>query len=313
MKAFKKLALVAAISAAPFAQAELVSIDDAVMSDMTGQAGITIELSTNVTIDSLTYSDTDGLPSGGAGVEGSLILSTIEFGGAVQGDSFDEVKIDIDVDSEAGLVIHLGGTDLQGILTGTNPVDFGLRVGSVEVGTAAAANVVLASGIVIEGNLGPVDIAITNRADIGAGQQDVTDFISVSAYFEVTNGSMDIDVLGLGITNLEVYGSDAFAASSNATYAGLSAIGGGDDRWAHVAMLIGTTSTSYNTFDGAAFVTVDIDSALNVNVTSMAMNVEMDLSMGTIFDGTDDVAQSLGHLNIQGLDLSGTSLTIYGH
>ncbi len=303
MKGFQKLALVTAIAAAPFAQAELTSIDDAALSDMTGQAGITIELSTHVSVGDITYTDTDGLGTGA----GTIVLDTIEFGGALAGSNFDEVKIDIDVDAEAGLVIHLGGTDLEGILDGTNPVDFGLRVGSVEIGTAAAANVTLASGIDIQGNLGPVDIVISNRA---AGV-DVNDFISVSAYFEVTSGSLDVDVLGLGIEGLTIgNNNDAFLNSTNATYAGLATLGAGDDGWAHVAMTIGAADTTYNTFDGAAFVTVPVTQALTVSIASMAMDIGItNLTMGSI--GANK--QSLGSVVINDLDLSGTSLTIYGH
>ncbi len=102
MKGLKKIALVAAIAAAPFAQAELTSIDDAVLSDMTGQAGLSIELSTAVTIASLTYTDTDGHTAGG-NVAGSIGVNGIAFGGAtVAGGAlatddalFDNIKIDI--------------------------------------------------------------------------------------------------------------------------------------------------------------------------------------------------------------------------
>ncbi len=96
MKAFKKLALVSAIAAAPFAQAEMVAIDDALMGEMTGQSGISIELDATVSIGSVIYTDTDQ--------GGSLELNTIVLGGnggalnAVSG-SLKDIKIDIDVDT----------------------------------------------------------------------------------------------------------------------------------------------------------------------------------------------------------------------
>jgi hypothetical protein len=67
MKTFKKLALVTAIATAPFAQAEMTSIDDSLLGEMTGQAGISIELDTAITIDTFTYTDTDGAETGNAG------------------------------------------------------------------------------------------------------------------------------------------------------------------------------------------------------------------------------------------------------
>lgn len=44
MKGLKKLVLVSAIAAAPFAQAELKAIDDAVLADVTGQSGLIVEV-----------------------------------------------------------------------------------------------------------------------------------------------------------------------------------------------------------------------------------------------------------------------------
>jgi len=217
MKTFKKLALVSAIAAAPFAQAEMVAIDDALMGEMTGQAGITIELSTEVTIGDVIYTDTDGLDNGA----GSIAISGVRLGGATAGTALDNIKIDIDVDDTDGLVIHLGATNLSDVLTGnialagtTNAfgevltedgkaVDFGLDVNSVSLNNGAN----LVSNVSIQGFLGPIDVKIANNGDI-----------DVAAYFEVTNGSLDVDVLGLGITNLTV-GQDSSPILTDAAYA----------------------------------------------------------------------------------------------
>ncbi len=216
MKAFKKLALVSAIAAAPFAQAEMVAIDDALMSEMTGQAGITIELSTEVKIGDVIYTDTDGLDNAG----GSLAITGVRLGGATAGTALDNIKIDIDVDETDGLIIHLGGTKLSDVLTGathaageanafgdiqadaTKSVDFGLDVASVSLNNG----VNLVSNVSIQGFLGPIDIAIANDGTI-----------DVDAYFEVTNGSVDVDVLGLGITNLTI-GQDSSPILTSTEY-----------------------------------------------------------------------------------------------
>ena len=353
MKGFKKLALVAAISAAPFAQAELTSIDDSVLGDVTGQAGISIELSANVSIGSIEYTDTDGF-GGGAG---SLGINNIVLGGD-GGGALDKIKIDIDVDETAGLVIHLGGTNTADVLTGgADRVDFGLTVGDVVLNNSAT----LASNISIGGNLGPIDVIIANDGTIG-----------VDAYFEVTSGSLDVDVLGLGISNLTIgddsapittgaYGAtmtsvQALAVGSNAALitatgdqaaddyavslgyadeAALRAAGdpteiatldanrtGGEDaatsaveagaiagvsNMAYVGMTIAATTTGY--LDTTTFTQVVVTNALNITIDAMAMDIGMDLTMGN--DGTSDL--SLGSVAINDLDLSGTSLTIYGH
>jgi uncharacterized protein DUF6160 len=95
MKGLKKIALVTAIAAAPFAaNAELTAMDDSAMSAATGQAGLTIDLSANVKIGEVAYQD-----------EGFIAISGIEFGGAgIVGaagpgvtNNLDNVSIDIDV------------------------------------------------------------------------------------------------------------------------------------------------------------------------------------------------------------------------
>jgi len=174
---------------------------------MTGQAGISIELSAQVSIGSIDYTDTDGLlalsPNNAAGTLG---INGIVLGGD-GGGALDGIKIDIDVDNNAGLVIHLGAINTQDVLSGgAGRVDFGLSVADVTL-QGNGSNAVLASGISIGGNIGPVDIIIGNDGSI-----------DVDAYFEVTSGSLDLDVLGLGITNLTI-GDDASPITSG-IYAG---------------------------------------------------------------------------------------------
>jgi len=359
MKAFQKLALVSAIAAAPFAQAELTSIDDAELSGMTGQAGISIDLSAKVSIGSIEYTDTDALDNG------TLGINNIVLGGdsASATGMLDEIKIDIDVDATDGLIIHLGGTNLPGVISGDDKVDFGLSVGDVNINGGNN----IASNISIEGNLGPIDVVIANDATI-----------SVDAYFQVTNGSLDLDVLGVGVSSLTIgQDSNPFignqdgqlvggpqgstvnlvalgqkstaegnwaqnAADVNvdgepvdvngmtqtevgdaayaAVYTGVeTSLGGGDpllgdglSDFAYVGMTITTTATQYTEKDGTI---VDVANALKIDVDSMSMDIAMDLTIGELDAGQTGtfVAADLGAIAIKDLDLSGTSLIIYGH
>ena len=378
MKAFQKLALVTAIAAAPFAQAELTSIDDSDLSNMTGQAGISIDLSAQIAVGSVTYTDTDGYP--GVDAAGTIGIGQIYLGGAGAVDGFndldtnnalDGIKIDIDVDAGAGLVIHLGGTNAYANLTGAETIDFGLSVADVTLNALT-----LASDIQIVGELGPIDIQIANS---GA--------ISVGAFFKVNSGSMNIDLLGMGVTSLQIdqdsnpfmnvspYGAKVNdivgAGAVSTTYDGVTAnatafgdlsvydtegtpgdgtpdgalsqaeweaagitdvasadtvlgAGGtiiegarqtagltGFDDFAYVAMGIQTGTADYVTTGGVA---VQVQS-LNVSITSMSMDIETTLTLGaddSLSPGTF-VAASLGTVSIQDLDLSGTTLAIYGH
>jgi len=235
----------------------------------------------------------------------------------------------------------------------------------------------LVSNVVIGGNLGPIDVIIANNGDIG-----------VKAYFEVTNGSLDLDVLGVGVTSLTV-GQDSqpilavtsdyattlatvqagavLANAANITGAGDIAEGaasitdvddgaggapdGLDDvtglnladtqaaarataeadttalyeagavagvsNMAYVGMSISTVSTGY--LDTTTFQPVEVANALNIVIDSMSMDINVGLTMGETVtrDGggviTSSVGRSFGSVAINDLDLSGTSLTIYGH
>ena len=71
MKGLKKIALATAVAAAPFAaQADLKALDDTTMGNVTGQAGVTIELETEVSIGGFRYTD-----------EGYLAVNDISIGG----------------------------------------------------------------------------------------------------------------------------------------------------------------------------------------------------------------------------------------
>ena len=352
MKGFQKLALVTAIAAAPFAaQAEMTAIDDSMLSEMTGQAGVTIELSAQVSIGGIEYTDTDGhvSSSNSDAASGTVGINNVVLGGAAGG-ALDDLKIDIDVDGNDGLIIHLGGTDMAGVLADkgsvdSNPVDFGLAIGSVDVNSQA----VLMSNLSIQGNLGPADITISNASVIG-----------VDAYFEITAGSMNVDVLGVGISGLTVgQNNDAFlrnqdtgllgggaasgvtlaqaaagagaaatitdtdgdllddtsgltlAETQAATEAGTIAsvvgtfettYGNGLSDMAHVAMTVQTADTAYIDKAGTSTAVTD---ALSVSIDSMSM----DIAISSITVGGSDI----GSLAINDLDLSGTSLKIYGH
>ncbi len=100
MKGLKKIALVTAIAAAPFAaHADLKAMDDSTMGNITGQAGVTIELETQVSIGTFSYTD-----------EGSFNVNNIQIGGSgVAGGTgtnlLDDLSIDIDVEADGDAFI----------------------------------------------------------------------------------------------------------------------------------------------------------------------------------------------------------------
>jgi hypothetical protein len=351
MKGLKKLALASAVAAAPFAQAELVAVDDALLGEMTGQDGVSIELETRVTIDSVTWTDGDGF--GASATQGTVGINGIALGGAAAGSALDDILIEIDADGSDGLLIHLGGTNSQEVLMNVDAntngsvesVDFGLDVASFDVNGS-----VIASAIAIDGRLGPIDIQIKDN-----GAADAT--IDVNAFFQVTAGSMYIDVMGVGISNLTVgdndnpfmassYGAQVNAAIGSQEYTAPDAIaaaddvanGGNGDGIVQVseqdaaaaaagaapagAVIEGARlAAGYTGMDGMAQVAMTISTAdasytnaLGQTSTNLdALNVNITAMNMDIAMDVSIGGSSIGNVAIDNLNLTGTNLKIYGH
>jgi len=153
MKGLKKLALVTAVAAAPFAQAEMTAMDDALLGEMTGQAGITIDVDLQMTIDAIKYVDLDGNADGSA-TQGAITMKGLTIdndGGAafIRG-------ITIDADGTDGLVIGLnqignaaGGIDISvdSIMINNGAADAtAIAAGANLTGQTVVASAVAAQG-----------------------------------------------------------------------------------------------------------------------------------------------------------------------
>lgn len=196
MKGLKKIALATAVAAAPFAaQADLKALDDTTMGNVTGQAGVTIELETEVSIGEFRYTD-----------EGYLAVNDISIGGgsverdangAVTGVSgmLDDLVIDIDVEADGDAFIDVHS------ISGA-PIDFAMAVGSASLNATDGSgdSTLLASNIGIEGNLGLLNIRVDTA----------TDNLIMNVGFNVTDMDMDVDFLGVNVRDLTVYGATYF-------------------------------------------------------------------------------------------------------
>lgn len=110
MKGLKKLALVTAVAAAPFAQAEMTAMDDALLGEMTGQAGITIDIDLALTVGEIKYVDSDGYDTDGND-SGSLSFKNLQVGEIDETGTLAATSlrgITIDADGADGLVIDFG-------------------------------------------------------------------------------------------------------------------------------------------------------------------------------------------------------------
>jgi hypothetical protein len=144
MKTFQKIALVSAIAAAPFAvQADLTPMEDSLMGDTVGQAGVTIEI--DISGDGITVGEVEYID------EGSVLLQNINISNA-------NITQKIDVVTDGSLVIETSAiTDLT------------VRIGNINnaglVGSVITASAVALSSVA--GNVTEVVNDIYLKADMG--------------------------------------------------------------------------------------------------------------------------------------------------
>lgn len=308
MKGLNKIALVAAIAAASTAQAELVAMDDAAMSAATGQAGLTIDVnSASISIGEIAYQDQGFLAIKDVAITGADFTNPIDnirmtvdvvgadvgpaaladLGTAALGATYlantvssplvDAANVSATIEgannqnallSDGDLVIALRGQ--QGL------VDYGLHIGSVELGASTSTigdingGTVLVSDLNLAGMLGPIDIVIDN----GTGG------MNISAFFNAT-GTLTLPfintAMGLSIHNSR--GTEVAVLDLSA------AAGGGSVSFAHAQMNI----SQYD--DGAG------NTALAFDLQDFSGDIDMtNITLGS--------APSIGSLYITDLKMS---------
>ncbi|WP_250658383.1 DUF6160 family protein [Alkalimarinus coralli] len=145
MKGLKKIALVSAIAAiSAGAQAELKSLDDSVMGEMTGQAGLTIDLTANVEVGEIAYKD-----------GGFISMTDMKLGGA--------------------------GITAAGAAVGANTVLDNITI-YIDVAGAGESNADFKFGLEAQVNDYIADSPATGLADLAAQTTDATQQAAIGAY-----------------------------------------------------------------------------------------------------------------------------------
>ncbi|MDK9558165.1 DUF6160 family protein [Marinobacter sp. M216] len=179
----------------PAAMAEIQMLDDSVMGNITGQAGVTIELETKLNIDRFIYTD-----------EGSLEINEIFVGGGGRNDYFpelgfnltgqapsdllDNVRINIDIANDGDAIINI------------LPMAFG----AVDLTVATGAWNLTGTG-------GSTTVLDNFRMDalIGSGTIRVdtaTDKLNFRTDFAIDDMDFDVPFLALGIQDFQLTGAD---------------------------------------------------------------------------------------------------------
>jgi len=174
MKGLKKLALVSTIiTTTTGVQAELQVLDDSVLGDVTGQAGLTIDLETKRTIGEFAYKDGGSFLFQGHNLGGSTTAEELAFSG---GHGFlDNLRINIDV---AG-----SGAPSAGSSTPNNQMDFGFS----DIGSMAKAHVA-------QGN---TDAGMLLAAGVSTGfSEDQNSGLMIDAKKNYQDGDLVIHITG---------------------------------------------------------------------------------------------------------------------
>jgi hypothetical protein len=313
MKTFQKIALVSAIAAAPFAvQADLTPMDDSLMGNTTGQAGVTIEIELGdggIDIGSVVYTD-----------EGSVTLENINVGlaGTITQTIDVNAAGDLEITSSApgSVNITMGGGEFSALkLGGTNGdseiinnLDLALTLGSstttiMSLGTAGAAGVA-STGL---GVLGNADVTDTTSNAYSTETSSMA--IKMSTSLEVTD--MNVGMFGYTRDQADALSVASGGAAGDATsdfYVDNSAI-------QISGVTVKNTAANIAAGEGSQ---MSMDQVIWAKGGTVAQGAGLYIQMGAIaadinVDGISIGGASIGSVAINGLSMAGMTQRIYGH
>jgi len=303
MKTFQKIALVSAIAAAPFAvQADLTPMDDSLMGNTTGQAGVTIEIDiagSGISVGEIEYKD-----------EGSVLIQNLTI------NNVNGLEQTIDVDTEgnlllvssavSGVELAIGGTsgDFSAVaLKGTggttelvNNLNMTVDLGesTTQIMNLAGANSLATAAQAANGSFGGFDAA--------AFEGSVA--IRSTSSIEITD--LDVGMFGYTRAQADAKAIAAGGAAGDATsdfYATSSAINISDVKFYGAAE--GTKAT--------------MDQVIWAKGGTKADGAGLYIQMGEI-NGTLEVggiafgtSPSIGTVKVSNINLAGMTQRIYGH
>jgi len=198
----KKSLIALSLTVSTVAMAEMQPIDDAKLSEITGQAGITVELESNINIGEVRYTDTNSGTANEIG-GGSLSAQTVSIGGAnktsffglnswgvTATDKLDNIKIIMDIASDGDLIINMGPAATFGV------IDFQVGIDKVEL-QGLSASTTLLSNFNLVGLIGAASLIIDTEDSA----------INVVSSIAIDDLDVDVDFLSLGLKDIQVTGT----------------------------------------------------------------------------------------------------------
>ena len=187
MKFLKKASLAAAIAAASIsAQAGMVALDDATMSDVTGQAGVTIEITIDtqgISVGEIEYID-----------EGSVSLQNLTVKNVTN------LTQTIDVDASGNLLLGMSGVNGMEIALGDDGTG---AFSAVALRSTLGETTELINNLDMTLNLGASTTTIANLAAAGnAAALGITGDAATGSVAILANTAIEITDMNVGIFRL---------------------------------------------------------------------------------------------------------------
>jgi hypothetical protein len=228
MKTFQKITLAAAISAAPFMSQAMEALDDTVLGNTTGQAGVTIEISIGnegISVGEIEYTDTKtSLDNDG----GSVLMENLTI------KNITKLTQKIDVDGEGHLKLGITGGDAlvnkqlaaNGTLenaTGANAGSAGNGIAGIEIALGAADG--SKGAVLLQGTNGVQAELVNNLSvnmDLGDSTTTIYNLANVAAVTaDPANNVLaaDAGTLGaIGVVGDNAAKTSALAIGMNASF-----------------------------------------------------------------------------------------------
>lgn len=287
MRGLTRKLLVLGMAALPvLCHAQISPLADSTMGNVTGQAGLTIELQTKIHIDQFKYTDQgsfsiNNIDIGGANTNSFFPeLGVSDLAGTNPGPNLDNIKLNIDMTSSGDAIINM-------LPISFSAVDFKITTGQWDLqGTAGTTELI--SNFNMVGLLGSGTIRVLNAQNK----------LSVRLGFAVSDLDFDMPIVGFGIRNMQITGE-----CYNAPGAACGNFGAGTYGSPQLLDLF-----SDNTF----YIYKATSSMPNSGHTGMDVNIpsfKASMTIGQVLMG----GQSIGSLDIYQFELHNTNLVVYGH
>ena len=310
MKILSKLALVSALAVSANAMA-MEALEDDKLSSTTGQEGITLKIySPGITIGKLFLHDNDGLDSGasinnagqsislgGTEQSGAIIVSDVKLQKA--GGPLDQALATIRIDADGGNATDSSEATLN---IGVDLSALTVSVGSIGIGKSGTSPDLAATGSVRRGALGSEHEILSNiKLSVGATKMNVQLGNQPQGALILADGQVSG---GVRISGLTLTDNDGIPNPAVVYYGGAAPGTPGQ----LVVDDIKITSAGQDYLNAQAKINIDQNLGLAVTLSDSKTDVyAKGIHLGNA------LSPSIGDVELQGLDLGGTTLFVHGH